>query len=608
MCYHLYNMKINYNNLNNIDAFIELMGDLVFFKNLDGQYKHFNTAFLNFNNKKREEVLDKTVFDFYSYENAIKFSEDDKQILAENKSSSYGEVFKKEDADDIYFYTSKQIIYDEGGNQVGLFCIARDVTLKKQYELIYKDSQLILEYIAIHDDLKKILDEIVNLAETRIPDARCSILLLDEEKKYLMHGSAPSLPDFYNEAINGVEIGEKVGSCGSAAFKQQRVIVTDIDTHENWQLYLELTNKANLHACWSQPIFSSKDKILGTFAIYHNKPKEPTDFELKLISSYAHLASVAIEKEYNEKVIKDREYELSQLFNNALVGLMYITGDRVLIKGNQRLADILGYDSSDEMVGISMRELHLSEERFIEFGKRNFESLSDNEKFNIEYQLKKKDGSATWCELSGKALDENTPADLNKGVLWTIKDINKRKALEKKVEERTIEIESKNLQLKNLALKDHLTGLYNRSKLDEVLEYNINYSSRYGNSFGVIMIDIDFFKKVNDEYGHQAGDIILKEFANILTLSSRETDIIGRWGGEEFLIIVENIDKDNLIKLAQKLKDMINEHNFPIVTHKTASFGAAIYKHDDKINQLIARADKALYLAKNSGRNCVEFL
>jgi len=619
-------MKINYNDLNKLDNIIELITDLVFFKNINGEYKHCNNAFLNFNNKTRKEVLNKTVFDFYSYENAVKFTQDDKNILAENKDRSYGEVFKVPDGDDIYFHTTKQIVYDNEGNQAGLFCIARNVTIKKQYELIFKDSKKILEYIAIHDDLKKILDKIVHLAEERNRSSLCSILLLDETKTHLLTGSAPSLPDFYNEAIHGVEIGEKVGSCGSAAFKKTKVIVEDIDTHENWQPYLSLTQKANLHSCWSHPIFSSKDEILGTFAIYHEKRKKPSDFDLKLINSYAHLASVAIEKDYNEKVVlekehqileqikisneklKSREYELSQIFNNALVGLMYITGDRILVKGNQRLADIFGYKNPQEMVGMSMRKFHLSQERYVEFGKTNFEPLKEKEKFNIEYKLQRKDSSSIWCELSGKALDENTPANLSKGVLWTIKDISRRKKLEKKVKERTKEIELKNTQLEELAAKDHLTGLFNRSKLDEALENQFKHSKRYRTIFGAIMIDIDYFKQVNDDYGHQAGDTILQEFATLLKNASRETDIIGRWGGEEFLLIVENIDKDNLINLAQKLRMSVEEYKFSIVNHKTASFGVALYRSGEKINELIARADKALYQAKDSGRNCVNFL
>lgn len=467
---------------NNLDNFIELITDLAFFKNLKGEYTHCNEAFLSFIKKSREEVINKTVFDFYSYENAFQFAKGDAEILAKNKIGSFEEVFKREDDDDIYFHTTKNIIYDSQGMQQGLFCVVRNITAQKQYELIYEDNQRILEYIAVHDSLKNVLDTIVHLAQQRNHNSMCSILLLDESASRLLHGSAPNLPTFYNEAIDGVVIGEKVGSCGSVAFKQERVVVENIDTHENWQPYLELTNKANLHACWSEPVFSSKDQLLGTFAIYHDKPKNPSDFELKLISSYAHLASVAIEKNYNEKIFKEKEQQILE---------------------QTKLA---------------------------------------------------------------------------------------------------------NEMLKKLASKDYLTGLHNRLKLDEALDYQLKHANRYGNIFGIIMIDIDFFKQVNDEHGHQAGDTILCEFADLLTKNSRETDIVGRWGGEEFLVIAENVNKDSLSVLAEKLRASIEKNAFPIIKKMTASFGTTMYQSDDKMHKLVARADEALYQAKKSGRNCVKFL
>jgi len=320
------------------------------------------------------------------------------------------------------------------------------------------------------------------------------------------------------------------------------------------------------------------------------------------------MASIAIEKENHTKAIKKSnkklqlsEHKLAQLFDTALAGLMYIDQDRILIKGNQHLADIFGYKKPQEMVGICMRELHLSEERFLAFGKANFQTLIHRANHNIEYQLKKKDGSTIWCELSGKALDQNTPADLSKGVLWTVKDITKNKELQQSVEE-------KNEQLKELAIKDYLTGLYNRSMLDKSLEDQIKHSKRYDAVFGVIMMDIDYFKLVNDEHGHQVGDEVLSEFAKVLTSISRETDVVGRWGGEEFLIIVENINKDGIIKLAQKIRESVEEHEFPVVKHKTVSLGTTVYNQGEKINELIGRADKALYKAKNNGRNQVQYL
>ena len=180
--------------------------------------------------------------------------------------------------------------------------------------------------------------------------------------------------------------------------------------------------------------------------------------------------------------------------------------------------------------------------------------------------------------------------------------------LEEKVKERTKEVEDKNTQLEELVVRDHLTGLYNRTKLDEVLDHEVKRSKRYNTVFGVIMIDIDFFKKVNDTHGHQVGDTVLCEFASLIEENSRETDIVGRWGGEEFLIIVENIDKDAILKLAEKLRTYVDEYKFSIVKHKTASFGVSIYQTEDEINKIVARADIALYKAKHNGRNRVEFL
>lgn len=603
------------NILNNLDNFIELITDLAFFKNMDGVYTHCNEAYLSFVDKTREEIIGKTAFEIHSTENAKKIQKDDHSILATKKTKTYEETFINKDGSITYFYTTKQVLFDDLAEKLGVFCIARNITAQKEYQLIYEDNQLLLEYIASHDSLSENLNKIVNFVENRNKDAKCSILLLDEGKKNLLTGASPSLPDFYNEAINGIEIGEKVGSCGSAVYKKERVIVENIVTHENWQAYLELTKKADLHSCWSEPIVSSADEMLGSFAIYNNKPKKPSAFELKLMSSYSHLISLAIEKENHTNAITESnkklrlsEHESAQLFDNALVGLMYISQDRILLKANQHLANIFGYKNPEEMVGISTRELHLSQRAFLEFGKTYFKTLIHRTNLNIEYKQKKKDGSDVWCEVSGKALDENTPADLSKGVLWTVKDISKNKELEQNIKERTQEIEDKNKQLKELVTKDYLTGLYNRSKLDNSLKYLIKRSKRYGNIFGVIMIDIDYFKLVNDEHGHQVGDKVLIEFAKVLTDIFRETDIVGRWGGEEFLIIVEDADKVGIRNLAHKIRATIETHDFPVVKQKTASIGTTTYKKDEKFDELIDRVDKALYKAKNNGRNQVQYL
>ena len=121
----------------------------------------------------------------------------------------------------------------------------------------------------------------------------------------------------------------------------------------------------------------------------------------------------------------------------------------------------------------------------------------------------------------------------------------------------------------------------------------------------MMILDIEKFKSVNDNYGHQVGDIVLKEFTQIIKYNIRQNDIFGRWGGEEFMIIAPNTSLENSINLAQKLRAIVQTHNFEIIGLKTCSIGVSEYTIGDKLEDVIKRADEALYLAKNSGRNRV---
>ena len=163
-----------------------------------------------------------------------------------------------------------------------------------------------------------------------------------------------------------------------------------------------------------------------------------------------------------------------------------------------------------------------------------------------------------------------------------------------------------NRELERLSVTDRLTGLFNRVKLEEAFEAEIQRAIRFKQPFGIIMLDIDHFKEVNDNHGHQVGDQVLVEMARLLQENTRETDTAGRWGGEEFLIICTQTDASGVLRLAQNLCQKIQQHSFPVVQHKTASLGVTAYLAGDDSNGLVARADEALYAAKNRGRNRVE--
>ena len=165
----------------------------------------------------------------------------------------------------------------------------------------------------------------------------------------------------------------------------------------------------------------------------------------------------------------------------------------------------------------------------------------------------------------------------------------------------------KQLELEDLASTDKLTGLYNRVKLDEVLSQELKRAQRYNYSVGLLLLDIDFFKLVNDTYGHLSGDKFLVELSKHLKEQIRSSDTAFRWGGEEFIIIVPQVDKEGLMKLAKNLRTVIEGASFSQVGKQTISIGSTISSVTDAIISLIQRADKSLYKAKNSGRNCVVF-
>jgi len=168
----------------------------------------------------------------------------------------------------------------------------------------------------------------------------------------------------------------------------------------------------------------------------------------------------------------------------------------------------------------------------------------------------------------------------------------------------TLKLYHANHSLSQMAVTDRLTQLYNRHKLDEVLIQQQHLAERYKNNFGIIIIDIDFFKKINDAHGHQTGDVILKELSNILKNSSRKSDVVGRWGGEEFMIIIPNVSEQPLFIVAEKLQRDIKKHKFPQVDILTVSMGVSISHPGESFENIISRADEALYQAKENGRNC----
>jgi diguanylate cyclase (GGDEF)-like protein/PAS domain S-box-containing protein len=167
------------------------------------------------------------------------------------------------------------------------------------------------------------------------------------------------------------------------------------------------------------------------------------------------------------------------------------------------------------------------------------------------------------------------------------------------------ELKRKDEELKRLATTDILTGAYNRTLFDEIIKREIERVNRYNKPLSVIMFDIDHFKRVNDTFGHNAGDYVLKKIAYLVRRIMRKIDYFMRWGGEEFIIISAETDREQAYTLAERIRKRIENCKFDHIDKITVSCGVAEYQEGDTENSLIKRADDAMYEAKRKGRNRV---
>jgi two-component system cell cycle response regulator len=190
-------------------------------------------------------------------------------------------------------------------------------------------------------------------------------------------------------------------------------------------------------------------------------------------------------------------------------------------------------------------------------------------------------------------------------------ELSARVAVGRRIVELQRQIEAKNRLLEELALTDALTGLPNRRAVEEWASRQLNGAARYDFPFWVVMADLDNFKSVNDTYGHDAGDTVLKAFGEILKTNSRRSDICGRIGGEEFLLVLTHAEEPNVRTVVERILNQLRERRFPFgekTIAVTASFGISGFqgKVPPEFSELVSQADAALYAAKRAGRNRIE--
>jgi diguanylate cyclase (GGDEF)-like protein/PAS domain S-box-containing protein len=471
--------------------------------------------------------------------------------------------------------------------------LARDIAGRLQSEQREKTRNHVLELLAHGAPLATILGAIVRGVEQERPDMLCSIMLLDSEGTHLLNGAAPSLPDFYNDAIDGFGIGIGAGSFGTTAFTGQRVIVEDVQTHPYWTPYKELTARAGLGACWSEPIRSASGRVLGTFAIYHHQAHRPTDEEIRLIERTANLAEIALGRSHADQALKESEKQLSDILESVTAYIYlkdtngrYLFANRLLREWfSAPMEEIVGYDDNkfyDADTAARMRDEDL---RVLQHGETlqseetNLNMLTKVAKvfMTVKLPLRSEDGSIyALCGIST--------------------DITERKDIEE--------------HMQHMAQYDALTHLPNRALFNDRLQQAIAAAQRNKARLALMFIDLDKFKPVNDTYGHGVGDLLLKEVALRIQDCLRESDTAARIGGDEFVILLPAIEtQQDASMVGEKILHALNQP-FALAGHIlniSGSIGVAVYPEHGKDEKLLVKsADIAMYHAKKNGRNNVK--
>jgi PAS domain S-box-containing protein len=243
------------------------------------------------------------------------------------------------------------------GELSGGVIVCRDFTERKKEDLFRAGQSRVLEQIAIGTPLAEVLASLVLLIEAQSDGMLCSVLQLSDDGKHLRSGAAPSLPEIYVRAVDGAPIGPKNGSCGTAMYRGQQVIVEDILADPLWEDYHDLAVLSGLRACWSTPIFSGSGKVLGSFAMYYREPRTPSGTEAQLAEVATHIAGIAIEHQRAEEELRASEQRFAKAFNANPHPMSLATADgERIIEVNESFVELSGF-TRPELIGRSSVDL-----------------------------------------------------------------------------------------------------------------------------------------------------------------------------------------------------------------------------------------------------------
>ncbi|MBY6035083.1 EAL domain-containing protein [Fictibacillus nanhaiensis] len=573
------------------------------------QYVAANDSALNYANLTRD-VMGKHMDEVLSKELAAKLQADyektvslQKPIQFHTETMNNGELQVSQ--------TTVTPIHNKNGKCTHLLASVKDITEAKtiaaklekseeEYQILYAEQKiaeslligqkLILEMIAKGSNLRDVFQAISINFEAAISQSQVCIHLANEKDRKLEYAFSSKLPQSFIQDIHKIEISSEEESCGRAAYTYRPVILSDIarDLKNNKKKKIALSH--GVRACWSHPILSSSNQLLGILAVYFNHPSAPDEKEWGTMEAFTHLAGLAIEQKQKEEAIRKSEAKFRAMTENItdLIVTLDKTGKvkytspsyQLIFGAKANLGNsFLTYTHPDDITVVSQKFMNL---------------LKDKKPHEVQFRYLHADGH--YITIEARAMPVLKESGEIENIVVVARDITERNKHEELV--------------KKMAYHDQLTGLPNRRSFTEEFDGHLRNAENKNQQLGVLFLDMDRFKFINDSLGHTFGDLVLKEVSMRLKQFTTGYGRVYRMSGDEFTIILENITAN---KLKQKMSKLLDLFEQPIYIEDemiriTASIGVSLFPsdgHDPKI--LLKNADLAMYRAKEDGKNTYHF-
>ena len=294
------------------------------------------------------------------------------------------------------------LVFEDHEGRTMTSMIIRDITERKRTEQILLTQKQVMEMVADGAPLAAVLDALAHAVESMVPGMLASILLVDADGIHLRHGAAPSLPGAYVQAIDGLAIGPAAGSCGTAAWRQEPVIVADIATDPLWADYRELALAHDLRACWSTPIKGAEGRILGTFALYYHDSILPDDHHRRLIELVTDSAAIAIGRHIEETALRDSEERFRGFIENASDLIFELAPGGILTYVSPNWQTFIG-EPAAEALGKSIASYIHPQDVTLILGVLEAAAVT-RQPISVDYRAVRRDGTMRWFSARGVAL------------------------------------------------------------------------------------------------------------------------------------------------------------------------------------------------------------